>query len=138
MCRVLDATRPDELYRLPRPRDVVPELLKLLERAKQEMAGPEDYRRIASDMVHEHRLRSELHLQVAGIYAAYQEELMKGGRLDFDDTIYLTVRLLESDEEVLARWRREVSHVMVDEFQDTNYSQLRLVEMLAGDTGNAQ
>jgi DNA helicase II / ATP-dependent DNA helicase PcrA len=136
MCRVLEATRPDELYRLPRPRDVVPELLKLLERAKQEMAGPEDYRRIATDMVHEHRLGSELHVQVAGIYAAYQEELMKGGMLDFDDTIYWTVRLLESDEEVLARWRRQVSHVMVDEFQDTNFSQLRLVEMLAGDSGN--
>src|SRR5258708_24686965 len=61
---------------------------------------------------------------------------MKGGRVDFDDTIYWSVRLLETDPEVLGRWRARLSHVMVDEFQDTNFSQLRLVELLAGADGN--
>jgi DNA helicase-2/ATP-dependent DNA helicase PcrA len=136
MVRVLERLRPDELYRLPRPRDVAPDLLKLLERAKQEMAGPEDYHRIATDMIRERRLGSDLHVQVANLYAAHQEELMGAGLLDFDDTIYWTVRLLESDPEVLARWRARVSHIMVDEFQDTNFSQLRLVELLAGTDGN--
>jgi len=136
MVRVLEATRPEELYRLPRPRDIVPDLLKLLERAKQEMAGPEDYHRIAGDMVGEHRLGSDVHVQVGAVYATYQEELMKAGMLDFDDTIYWTVRLLESDEEVLQGWRERISHLMVDEFQDTNFSQLRLVELLAGTHGN--
>ena len=136
MVRVLESMRPEELYRLPRPRDVVPDLLKLLERAKQEMAGPEDYHRIAGDMVGERRLGSEVHVQVAAVYAAYQEELMKAGMLDFDDTIYWTVRLLEGDAEVLQRWRNRISHLMVDEFQDTNFSQLRLVELLAGEAGN--
>src|ERR1700730_2807509 len=110
MCRVLEASRPAELYRLPRPRDIVPDMLKLLERAKQEMAGPADYRRIATGRVREPRLGSEFHVQVAGLYAAYQDELMKGGMLDFDDTIYWTVRLLESDEEGLQRWRAPVTH----------------------------
>ena len=136
MCRVLETMRPDELYRLPRPRDIVPDLLKLLERAKQEMAGPQDYHRIAGDMVHEHRLGSDVHVQVAAVYAAYQDELMKAGMLDFDDTIYWSVRLLETDPEVLGRWRARISQVMVDEFQDTNFSQLRLVELLAGADGN--
>ena len=136
MCRVLERTRPDQLYRLPRPRDVAPDLLKLLERAKQEMAGPGDYHRIASDMVMEGRLGADIHVQVAAVYAAYQDELTQAGLLDFDDTIYWTVRLLESDREVLARWRRRLTHVMVDEFQDTNFSQLRLVEALAGTEGN--
>ena len=136
MCRVLERMRPDELYRLPRPRDIAPDLLKLLERAKQEMAGPEDYHRIAGDMVMERRLGAEVHVQVAAVYAAYQEELTKAGLLDFDDTIYWTVRLLENDAEVLGRWRAKLTHVMVDEFQDTNFSQLRLVELLAGDGGN--
>jgi DNA helicase-2/ATP-dependent DNA helicase PcrA len=136
MCRVLERLRPDQLYRLPRPRDVAPDLLKLLERAKQEMAGPEDYHRIASDMVMERRLGAEVHVQVAAVYAAYQEELTRAGLLDFDDTIYWSVRLLERDPEVLRRWRERLTHVMVDEFQDTNFSQLRLVEMLAGENGN--
>ncbi|MFN2463188.1 MAG: ATP-dependent helicase [Candidatus Dormibacteria bacterium] len=136
MCEVLEATRPDELYRLPRPRDVAPDLLKLLERAKQEMAGAQDYHRIAADMVMEHRLGAEMQVQVAGVYAAYQQELTSAGLLDFDDTIYWTVRLLEDDPETLRRWRARLTHVMVDEFQDTNFSQLRLVEALAGEGGN--
>jgi len=136
MCKVLEATRPDELYRLPRPRDVAPDLLKLLERAKQEMAGPEDYHRIAGDMVMERRLGSEMQVQVAAIYRAYQDELTSAGLMDFDDTIYWTVRCLETDAEVLQRWRAKLTHVMVDEFQDTNFSQLRLVEALAGEGGN--
>jgi DNA helicase-2/ATP-dependent DNA helicase PcrA len=56
--------------------------------------------------------------------------------LDFDDIIYWSVRLLEQDQEVRERWRANVSHIMVDEFQDTNFSQLRLVELLAGEEGN--
>ena len=136
MCRVLERMRPDQLYRLPRPRDVAPDLLKLLERAKQEMAGPADYHRIASDMVMERRLGAEVHVQVAAVYAAYQEELTQAGLMDFDDTIYWSVRLLERDPEVLRRWREKLTHIMVDEFQDTNFSQLRLVEMLAGEQGN--
>jgi DNA helicase-2/ATP-dependent DNA helicase PcrA len=136
MCRVLERLRPEELYRLPRPRDVAPDLLKLLERAKQEMAGPDDYHRIATDMVHEHRLGSDLHVQVAALYRAHQEEMAAAGMLDFDDIIYWSVRLLEQDQEVRERWRANVSHIMVDEFQDTNFSQLRLVELLAGEEGN--
>ncbi|MEA2682027.1 MAG: ATP-dependent helicase UvrD/PcrA [Chloroflexota bacterium] len=136
MCRVLERLRPDQLYRLPRPRDVAPDLLKLLERAKQEMAGPEDYQRIAADMVMEARLGADVHVQVAAVYSAYQDELVHAGLLDFDDTIYWSVRLLERDPEVLRRWREKLTHVMVDEFQDTNFSQLRLVEMLAGEQGN--
>ena len=136
MCRVLERLRPDELYRLPRPRDVAPDLLKLLERAKQEMAGPEDYHRIATDMLTEHRLGADLHVQVARVYAEHQEEMAEAGMLDFDDIIYWSVRLLETDAEVRDRWRAKVTHIMVDEFQDTNFSQLRLVELLAGDNGN--
>jgi len=136
MCRVLERLRPDQLYRLPRPRDVAPDLLKLLERAKQEMAGPDDYHRIAADMVGERRLGADVQVQVAAVYAAYQDELTQAGLMDFDDTIYWSVRLLERDPDVLARWRARLTHVMVDEFQDTNFSQLRLVEMLAGENGN--
>ena len=136
MCAVLTRLRPDDLYRLPRPLDVAPDLLKLIERAKQEMAGPEDYRRIAADMAHQNHLGAELQVEVARVYAAHQEQLMGAGLLDYDDTIYWAVRLLEQDPETLARWRQRVSHIMVDEFQDTNFSQLRLVELLAGEDGN--
>ena len=133
---MLERLRPDELYRLPRPRDVAPDLLKLLERAKQEMAGPAEYVEAAHTMQVQHQLGAELQAQVAAVYAAYQDDLVRQGMLDFDDTIYWSVRLLETDGGVLERYRERFAHVMVDEFQDTNFSQLRLVELLAGDSGN--
>ncbi|MEA2646642.1 MAG: ATP-dependent helicase UvrD/PcrA [Chloroflexota bacterium] len=136
MCAVLERLRPEGLYRLPRPLDVAPDLLKLIERAKQEMAGPVDYRRIAADMAHQHHLGAELQVEVAKVYEAHQDALLAAGLLDYDDTIYWAVRLLEDDPDALARWRARITHVMVDEFQDTNFSQLRLVELLAGENGN--
>ncbi|MHB8507759.1 MAG: ATP-dependent helicase [Candidatus Dormibacteria bacterium] len=136
MCEVLERLRPDELYHLPRPRDIALDLIKLLQRAKQEMAGPEDYLRVATAMSAGHQLGSRGHAQVAEVYVAYQQALLGRAMLDFDDIIYWCVRLLEADEDVLARCRARFSHVMVDEFQDTNFSQLRLVELLAGPQGN--
>ena len=136
MCRVLERLRPTELYRLPRPREVAPDLLKLLERAKQEMAGPQDYMEVAQRHLAGRRLGSDVEVQVAEVYQAYQDDLGSRGFLDFDDTIYWTVRLLESDESVLRRYRARFKQIMVDEFQDTNYAQMRMVELLAGEAGN--
>jgi len=136
MCRVLERLRPSELYHLPRPRDIVPDLLKLLERAKQEMAGPEEYGKAARDMAAGCNLGALLQGQIADVYQAYQAELFNAGLLDFDDTIHWSVRLFESDDATLARYRKRFRHVMVDEFQDTNYAQLRMVELIAGDNGN--
>ncbi|HEV3231833.1 MAG TPA: ATP-dependent DNA helicase [Candidatus Dormibacteraeota bacterium] len=136
MCEVLERLRPAELYHLPRPRDVVPDLVKLLERAKQEMAGPDEYLAAARELAAGHHLGAEAQGQIAEVYAAHQAAMTERGLLDFDDTIYWTVRLLESDPAVLARSRERFTQVMVDEFQDTNFAQLRLVELLAGPEGN--
>ena len=134
--RVLERLRPTELYHLPRPRDIVSPLLKLFERAKQEMSGADEYVDAARGMIEGHELGAELQAQVATVYATYQDELVKQGMLDFDDMVYWSVRLLEKDGAILQRYQAQFEHVMVDEFQDTNYAQLRLVELLAGDRGS--
>jgi DNA helicase-2/ATP-dependent DNA helicase PcrA len=136
MVRVLERLRPSELYHLPRPRDIVLDLLKLLERAKQEMAGPDDYAEVARQLAAGRSLGALMQGQIAEVYQAYSAELMAAGLLDFDDTIYWTARLLESNSATLDRYRKRFPYIMVDEFQDTNYSQLRMVELLAGDNGN--
>lgn len=68
---------------------------------------------------------------VAKCYVEYQSELRKAETLDFDDLIMLTVRLFEENEELLAYYQRKFQYIHVDEYQDTNHAQYRLVELLA-------
>jgi DNA helicase-2/ATP-dependent DNA helicase PcrA len=72
----------------------------------------------------------------AKIYAAYQVALRKCQAVDFDDLILETVHLLETEDEVRARYAGKFRHVLVDEFQDTNGLQLVLVKLLSCVHGN--
>ncbi len=74
--------------------------------------------------------------KVAGIYRAYQKQLMLAGGIDFDDMIRLSVRLLDREKDVRRRVRACNRYLMVDEFQDTNYAQLRLIHALVDNDGN--
>jgi ATP-dependent DNA helicase Rep len=68
----------------------------------------------------------------AALYGAYQEALSAYNALDFDDLILRPVQLLEQDAELRERWQNRVRHLLVDEYQDTNGAQYRLVQLLAG------
>ncbi|MDH4027476.1 MAG: DUF3553 domain-containing protein [Nitrospirota bacterium] len=67
----------------------------------------------------------------ARVYVRYQEELKKNNSLDFDDLIINTVRLCEEHKDVLEKYQKEFSHLLIDEFQDTNLSQYRLAKLFA-------
>ncbi|MCO4771089.1 MAG: UvrD-helicase domain-containing protein [Deltaproteobacteria bacterium] len=69
--------------------------------------------------------------QAAEIYAIYQQRLKASNALDFGDLIYRTLWLLERDDDLLETWRGRFKHIMVDEYQDTNHVQYRLVRLLA-------
>ncbi len=73
---------------------------------------------------------------VEKVYAAYQTELKNANALDFDDLIMLTERLLRECPDVLEIYRRQFDYILVDEFQDTNPLQNRLVLLLAGEKQN--
>ena len=68
---------------------------------------------------------------VANVYAIYQRRLFDANAMDFDDMIMNTVLLLEHDDEARRRWQDAFRYVMVDEYQDTNHAQFRLVSILA-------
>jgi DNA helicase-2/ATP-dependent DNA helicase PcrA len=68
---------------------------------------------------------------VKRIYARYQEMLLANNGLDFDDLLLWTARLLEDVPEVREKYARRYEHVLVDEFQDTNLAQYRLLHHLA-------
>jgi len=69
---------------------------------------------------------------IAKVYARYQEKLKQANALDFGDLLLWTVRLLETDPEVRQRWQGRFRYILVDEFQDTNQVQYRLIRLLAG------
>jgi DNA helicase-2/ATP-dependent DNA helicase PcrA len=70
------------------------------------------------------------------VYARYQAALARAGAVDFGDLLLLPVRLLEEDERLRAAWSGRFRHLLVDEFQDTNPVQYRLLKLLAGAARN--
>lgn len=67
----------------------------------------------------------------AKVYVKYQDELKRNNALDFDDLIMCTVKLFEQHPEVLKKYHGTFSHLMIDEFQDTNASQYSLTKLLS-------
>ncbi len=74
--------------------------------------------------------------EITQLYTLYQERLQRANALDFGDLLMQTVRLFEEHPEVLDKYRHRFRYIMVDEFQDTNQVQYRLVLLLASGHGN--
>ena len=70
--------------------------------------------------------------QFAEIYASYEQEKEKAAALDFDDLLLYTLRLFENHVTVREKWRQRFEHILIDEYQDTNSVQYRLVKILVG------
>lgn len=90
---------------------------------KNQLISPAAYEREAND---------DRSLELARAYKAYQERLRAASACDYDDLIMLVVQLLERNEEIRDHYRRRFRHILVDEYQDTNHAQYRLVRLLAG------
>ncbi len=97
-------------------------VLRAISSAKDELTDPEEFKKQAADY------RDE---QIAGIYDEYQKQLKKNNAVDFDDLIVKTVELFEKYPEVLSLYQERFRYIMIDEYQDTNNAQFRLVELLA-------
>jgi superfamily I DNA/RNA helicase len=99
-----------------------------ISRAKNAFLAPEDYAAGIGD--------HEYDLIAADVYPKYQQALRNFHALDFDDLICETVRLLDRDEGVRARWAHRFRYVMVDEYQDTNRAQSLLMNHLVREHNN--
>ncbi len=75
---------------------------------------------------------SQFEQVVAEVYGLYEGELMRMNAMDFDDLLFRTVNLLELFEEVRTRYVQTFKHVLVDEYQDTNHAQYRLLQLFMG------
>jgi DNA helicase-2/ATP-dependent DNA helicase PcrA len=95
--------------------------------AKNQLIGPAEYTR---------RVQSFYDQTVAETYELYQRRLHASNAMDFDDLLMLTVEVLERFPEALTRWRKAFRYVLVDEYQDTNHAQYRLLQLLAAEHRN--
>ncbi len=95
--------------------------------AKNNLVSPDEYRQ---------RVASFYDQTVADSYDLYQRRLFASNAVDFDDLLMLTVQVLERFPEARERWQKAFRYILVDEYQDTNHAQYRLLRLLAEKHGN--
>jgi DNA helicase-2/ATP-dependent DNA helicase PcrA len=117
-----------------RPDDLVSPLLKLLERARQELVPMRRLHAWVGGVADTER-RDVLAAAVR-LFHAYAARCRRDGVLDFDDVLVHAVRLLEEHADVRERFADRFPWLLVDEYQDTNLAQERMVELIAGPGGN--
>lgn len=100
-----------------------PYLLSIISSYKEKGAGADQYR----EMV-ESNFKSKT---IYNVFKAYETQLQKNNAMDFDDLLLNTVKLFESDEATLLKYQNRFRYIMVDEYQDTNHIQYKLIKMLA-------
>lgn len=95
--------------------------------AKADLVGPDEYMSNASNIFER---------KIGEVYAEYQRRLLAASAMDFDDLLNMTVRLFEEFPDVLDYYQRRFLHLLVDEYQDTNKVQNRLVALLGAQSRN--
>jgi DNA helicase-2/ATP-dependent DNA helicase PcrA len=98
-------------------------LRRLISQAKNEMKGPDDVKEVLG--------QGAVVWQFPTVYRQYEQRLRAYGGVDFDDLLYLTVRLFKEHPAVLAAYQRRWKHILVDEYQDTNAAQYLIVRLLS-------
>lgn len=98
-------------------------MLSAISKAKEGYMTPDDY-----EKAHAASFRDQ---KIAEVYQEYQKRLQSNNALDFDDLIFKTIFLFETNPDVLAEYQTRFKYIMVDEYQDTNHTQFILVKMLA-------
>lgn len=104
--------------------------MSIISSAKDELIGPQEYA-LSAQSSHDPRTKT-----AALVYSEYQRQLHANNALDFDDLICKTVELFQSCPDVLDYYQERFRFIMVDEYQDTNTAQFKLVSTLASKYGN--
>jgi DNA helicase-2/ATP-dependent DNA helicase PcrA len=100
----------------------------LISRCKNNLIQPDGF--------HEFYRKDALGTNVERIYDAYQKALLANNALDFDDILYYTAYLFDSHPEIRDKYAKQFRYVMIDEYQDTNYAQFKIIHQIAGSHRN--
>jgi DNA helicase-2/ATP-dependent DNA helicase PcrA len=124
----LDYYRP-----LASPTKFLRALLEHFSRLKDQAVSPSDYLKYAKTQKGEEGQRLK---EVAAAFQTYQNLLLENGFLDFGDLINYCLELFQKRSKILEKYRQQFKYILVDEFQDTNWSQYQLVKLLAAPRNN--
>jgi len=102
-------------------------LASMISSAKNDMIGVEEYAAQA---------KSPAAQAAAQIYPGYQKALKEASALDFDDLVNRTVQMLQGQPEIRQKWKQQFRYIMIDEYQDTNAAQYKLVKLLTNEHKN--
>jgi DNA helicase-2/ATP-dependent DNA helicase PcrA len=149
--RDLERLKLDKYRRLADPGQFLNDFVEFFSRCQDELVSCEDYQRyadgLAGQLESERALLDEdtfkeraedvaLQQEIARAYRASEELLREKKRVSFGSLITGAVELLETNADLRRALQQKYRYILVDEFQDTNIAQLRLLELLAGDTKN--
>lgn len=102
---------------------------------KQQLITPENYATFVASMTTDDEadlLEKQKHKELSDAYAVYIATMREHNVIDYDDQIYLAVQLLENRPNIRKQLRQRFTHIMIDEFQDTNPMQSRLIDLIYG------
>lgn len=99
----------------------------MISNAKNDLQSPDEFAGMGS---------SPAERAAAKVYPLYERALIDAAALDFDDLIGRTVNMLKYQDEVRTKWQRRFKYIMIDEYQDTNAAQYKLVQMLTNESNN--
>lgn len=127
---------------LGNPNKFIQGLLQHFSRLKDEDVSPEEYLSFAKEsqnipsISEEEKQEKERLIELAESYVTYESLKIQEGIMDFSDLISNTLKLFRTRRNVLTKYQKMFEHILIDEFQDTNYAQNQLAILLAGDKKN--
>ncbi|MEG1567421.1 MAG: 3'-5' exonuclease [Anaerovoracaceae bacterium] len=106
----------------------VPYLLSIISKNKEKALSSEDFKNQMED-----NFKNKV---IYNVFSAYEKQLKKNNAMDFDDLLLNVVKVFERDEAVLLKYQNRFRYIMVDEYQDTNHIQYKMMKMLAEEHKN--
>ncbi len=114
---------------LGNPTKFISAILKFISRLQDENISPENFKEFANNFKGD-ETEGKRWKELAHVYEKYQQLKMEKSRMDFGDLITWVIKLFKERPNILKKYQTEFKHVLVDEFQDTNYAQYELIKML--------
>jgi DNA helicase-2/ATP-dependent DNA helicase PcrA len=107
-------------------------VLNTISRYKNKLMLPDDLVAVKDDLGRD----NDYFKTFLNVYTLYQQLLMMNQAMDFDDILLWTAKLLETNEAIRDKYRKQFKYVMIDEYQDTNYAQFKLINLIASEHQN--
>lgn len=114
---------------LGNPTKFISAILKFISRLQDENVSPEDFEKFVQNTALENEEKERI-FELAHVYTEYTRLKLEKSKMDFGDLITWTLKLFKERPHILEKYRKQFRHVLLDEFQDTNFAQYELIKLL--------